>query len=264
VGLRPRTAEARGPRSRRGRRAGGVHGGLALRLDVPAGARRGRRLDLHGRPERDRRPAAPQRSRSRRGASRARVRRAGARAAGRGLRRVVARAPRPRGPAAAGARSDRARVLERHVAERGGRVPPPAARNGEDPNAKRPRAARVSAGRRAAVNREPTLDDLIGADMSGEERERLRQVHGMLLEAGPPPELSPKLEEGPTLGMTLQRKRALKRRGMLSVAAPLAVVGVFLAGYAVANRGGSGPTPVLSQALKGTALAPQAQGTLEV
>jgi hypothetical protein len=114
------------------------------------------------------------------------------------------------------------------------------------------------------VNREPTLDDLIGADVSGEERERLRQVHGMLLEAGPPPELSPKLEEGPTLGMTLQRKRALKRRAMLLLAATLAVVGVFLAGYAVANRGGSGPTPVLSQALKGTTLAPQAQGTLEV
>ena len=114
------------------------------------------------------------------------------------------------------------------------------------------------------MNREPSLEDLIGADMSGEERERLRQVHGMLLEAGPPPELSPKLEEGPTLGMTLQRKRALKRRAMLLLAATLAVVGVFLGGYAVANRGGSGPTPVLSQALKGTPLAPQAQGTLEV
>jgi hypothetical protein len=56
----------------------------------------------------------------------------------------------------------------------------------------------------------------------------------------------------------------MKRRAMLLLAATLAVVGVFLAGYAVANRGGSGPTPVLSQALKGTALAPQAQGTLEV
>jgi len=114
------------------------------------------------------------------------------------------------------------------------------------------------------VNREPTLDDLIGADTSGEERERLQHVHGMLLEAGPPPELSPKLEEGPTLGMTLHRKRAIKRRAMLLLAATLAVVGVFLAGYAVANRGGRGVTPVLTQALTGTALAPRAQGTLEV
>jgi len=114
------------------------------------------------------------------------------------------------------------------------------------------------------VNRDRNLDELIGADTTGAERERLQRAHDMLLEAGPPPELSPKLEEGPTLGMTLHRKRALKRRAMLLLAATLAVVGVFLAGYAVANRGGSGPTPVLSQALKGTTLAPQAQGTLEV
>jgi len=114
------------------------------------------------------------------------------------------------------------------------------------------------------VNREPTLDELIGTETTGEERARLRQVHEMLLDAGPPPELSPKLEAGPTLGMTLHRKRALKRRAMLLLAATLAVVGVFLAGYAVADRGGGGTSPVLRQALEGTALAPQAQGTLEV
>ncbi|HKN64307.1 MAG TPA: hypothetical protein VJV76_08265 [Gaiellaceae bacterium] len=114
------------------------------------------------------------------------------------------------------------------------------------------------------MNREPTLDDLIDAETTGEERARLRGVHEMLLEAGPPPELSPKLEAGPTLGMTLQRKRALKRRAMLLLAATLAVVGVFLAGYAVANRGGGGNSPALTEALKGTGLAPQAQGTLEV
>ena len=114
------------------------------------------------------------------------------------------------------------------------------------------------------MNREPTLDELIGTEPTGEERARLRQVHEVLLEAGPPPELSPKLEAGPTLGMTLHRKRALKRRAMLLLAATLAVVGVFLAGYAVADRGGGGTSPVLRQALEGTALAPQAQGTLEV
>jgi len=114
------------------------------------------------------------------------------------------------------------------------------------------------------VNREPTLDELIGTETTGEERARLRQVHEMLLGAVPPPELSPKLEEGPTLGMTLQRRRAVKRRAMLLLAATLAVVGVFLAGYAVADRGGGGTSPVLRQALEGTALAPQAQGTLEV
>ena len=114
------------------------------------------------------------------------------------------------------------------------------------------------------MNREPTLDDLIGAEATGAERERLQHVHGMLLEAGPPPELSPKLEAGPTLGMSLHRRRAVKRRAMLLLAATLAVVVVFLGGYALANRGGSSPSPVFAQALAGTSLAPHAQGTLEV
>lgn len=114
------------------------------------------------------------------------------------------------------------------------------------------------------MNRGPTLDDLIGADETGAERERLQHVHGLLLEAGPPPELSPKLEAGPTLGMTLHRRRAVKRRAMLLLAAAVAVVLVFLAGYAVANHGGGSPAPVKSLALKGTSIAPQAQATLEV
>jgi hypothetical protein len=51
---------------------------------------------------------------------------------------------------------------------------------------------------------------------------------------------------------------------MLLLAATLAIVGVFLAGYAVANRGGSSPTAVKSLALEGTVVAPNAQATLEV
>jgi hypothetical protein len=108
------------------------------------------------------------------------------------------------------------------------------------------------------------LDELIGADTSGAVRERLQRAHDMLLEAGPPPELSPKLEEGPTLGMTLSKRRAVKRRAMLLLAATLAVVGVFLAGYAVANRGGGGTPASATLALKGTKEAPNAQATLEV
>ena len=114
------------------------------------------------------------------------------------------------------------------------------------------------------MNREPTLDELIGADTTGAERQRLERAHELLLEAGPPPELSDKLEAGPTLGMTLGQKRRVKRRAMLLLAATLASVLVFLAGYAVANRGGGGNTPVITQALQGTKFVPQAQGTLQV
>lgn len=114
------------------------------------------------------------------------------------------------------------------------------------------------------MSREPTLDELIGADTTGAERRRLQHAHELLLQAGPPPELSDKLEAGPTLGMTLGQRRRMKRRAMLLIAATLGTVLVFLAGYAVANRGGSSPTPAITQALKGTKLVPQAQGTLQV
>jgi hypothetical protein len=116
------------------------------------------------------------------------------------------------------------------------------------------------------VNRDRNLDELVGADMTGAERERLQRAHDMLLEAGPPPELSPKLEEGPSLGMTLQRRRAVKRRAMLLLAAALAVFAVFFAGYGVGNHGSGKKTggPVIAEALKGTSRASQAEGALRV
>jgi Anti-sigma-K factor rskA, C-terminal len=117
------------------------------------------------------------------------------------------------------------------------------------------------------VNREPSLDDLIGDDTTGAERQRLQHVHELLLEAGPPPELSAELEAGPTLAMTLgKQRRATKPRAMLLLAAALAVAVVFLAGYSVRGSGGgkSARTPVITQALKGTSTVSQAQGTVEV
>jgi hypothetical protein len=115
------------------------------------------------------------------------------------------------------------------------------------------------------VSREPTLDDLIGGDATGAERQRLQNVHEQLLAAGPPPELTPKLEAGPVLGMTLQKKRAVKRRTMLLIAAAVAIVAVFLGGYAAGNHGGNSGKPIeQSVALQGTKVAPNAEGALQV
>jgi hypothetical protein len=119
------------------------------------------------------------------------------------------------------------------------------------------------------VNRNPSLDDLIGTEETGAERERLQRAHEMLLEAGPPPELSDTLESGPTLGMTLGKQESRRRRprAMLLLAAALVIAVVFFGGYALGGNGGgshSKSTTVLRQALQGTSLAPQAQGTLEV
>jgi hypothetical protein len=119
------------------------------------------------------------------------------------------------------------------------------------------------------VNREPTLDDVIGEETSGAERQRLQHVHDLLLQAGPPPELSPGLEAGPTLGMTFAKeRRATKPRALLLLAAALCLALVFFAGYAASNHGsGTGRSTQRSVellALKGTPLAPHAQGTLQV
>ena len=118
------------------------------------------------------------------------------------------------------------------------------------------------------MNREPSFDELVGAETSGEERERLRHVHELLLEAGPPPEVTPKLRKAPgSSGVVHFQRRSVKRRGLLLLAAAVSVVAVFAAGYAVAN-GRHGATsakgPAQTLELKGTRLAPKAQATLEV
>jgi hypothetical protein len=118
------------------------------------------------------------------------------------------------------------------------------------------------------VNREPTLDELIGADTAGAERQRLQDVHDLLLEAGPPPELSPELEAGPNLKMTVgKRRRVVKQRALLLLAASLALLLIFLGGYAVGNRGGTGKSTATAVTLQlaGTSAVPRnVRASLEV
>ncbi len=108
------------------------------------------------------------------------------------------------------------------------------------------------------------LDELVGADLEPDERGRLRRVHDMLVIAGPPPELSPELEAGPTLAMTIGRRRRRVRRGALLLAAAIAVLALaFTAGYVSGNRGGGGgATTVQTLRLTGTAAAPNAFASL--
>lgn len=114
----------------------------------------------------------------------------------------------------------------------------------------------------------PDFDELIGHEPEGAERERLRHAHELLLAAGPPPELSPELEAGPTLAMTLggRRPRQTRRRAALLLAAAVAVAAVFLGGYVVGNRGGGGggESAVRIIQLQGTAAAPNAFASLSL
>lgn len=104
------------------------------------------------------------------------------------------------------------------------------------------------------------FDEIVGTEPMDGERDRLRQVHELLVHAGPPPELPPKLQAGPTLGMTFGRPRK-RVRPMLLLAAALAVAAIFL-GYSI----GSTATPRADRtlAMQGTAAAPTAFASLQI
>jgi hypothetical protein len=110
----------------------------------------------------------------------------------------------------------------------------------------------------------PDFDELIDDDVRGAERERLERVHELLVAAGPPAELPPHLEAGPTLGMTLSRQPGRTRRRVALVAATAAVLVIaFVFGYLAGNRGG-GIASGTTLRLTGTAVAPSALASLRV
>jgi hypothetical protein len=107
------------------------------------------------------------------------------------------------------------------------------------------------------------FDELIGTEPAGAARERLREVHELLVHAGPPPEITPELAAGPTLGMTLSRARSFsrRRRSMILTAIAATLVAAVI-GFGLSSPGHGNRYPVLS--LRGTSLAPAASGTLDV
>jgi hypothetical protein len=115
------------------------------------------------------------------------------------------------------------------------------------------------------MTRPPDFDELVGLDVEEAERDRLRRVHALVVEAGPPAELPPGLESGPTLAMTLPRRRQghLPRRMMLLAAAIVVLALAFLGGYIAANNGG-GPAAAKTLELVGTRSAPAALASLRI
>ena len=107
-----------------------------------------------------------------------------------------------------------------------------------------------------------TFDELIGAEPEGAERARLRSVHELLVEAGPPPELTPELAAGPTLRMTLGRvRRVASSRRRIYIPAVAAALLIAMAIGIGTSGSGDGSTAI---PLAGTAAAPHAVGTLNV
>lgn len=115
------------------------------------------------------------------------------------------------------------------------------------------------------MTRTPDFDELVGLDLEPGERDRLHRVHALLVAAGPPAELPPELEAGPTLALTLSRKRRTNRayrRGLLLAAAICILALAFLGGYLAANGGGSSSWKTLS--LAGTPAVPGALASLKI
>ncbi|HZT84301.1 MAG TPA: hypothetical protein VE984_02625 [Gaiellaceae bacterium] len=117
------------------------------------------------------------------------------------------------------------------------------------------------------MSREPNLDELIDGETTPAERQRLQHVHDLLLQAGPPPELPPRLRKAPTFGVVplKLRRRTVRRRALVLLAAAVSVVGVFFAGYAVSQQSGNSTSPPVQHlVLRGTSSAPGAHATLDV
>ena len=91
-----------------------------------------------------------------------------------------------------------------------------------------------------SAGRPPDFDELVGEGLDPAERERLRRVHDLLVQAGPPPELPPALADvdaepaAPVYPLFPRRRWAAA--AALAAALALAAFGV---GYLVGDRGAS-------------------------
>jgi Anti-sigma-K factor rskA len=97
------------------------------------------------------------------------------------------------------------------------------------------------------TTRPPDFDDLVGDGVEGAERERLRRVHDLLVEVGPPPDLSSAAPPDPSASVVpLTRQRSGRRRALLALAAALAVAAVFTLGLVVADDERPSPDRVVA------------------
>jgi Anti-sigma-K factor rskA len=118
----------------------------------------------------------------------------------------------------------------------------------------------------------PDFDDLIGADVPPEERARLYRTHELLVQAGPPPELSPEMEAVPWPDDALQpliggRRRPRSGRRVLLLAAALTtalVVGLLLGQATSSDNSGTSIEAAKTVEMQGTALARGALATLRL
>jgi Anti-sigma-K factor rskA, C-terminal len=110
----------------------------------------------------------------------------------------------------------------------------------------------------------PDFRDLVGDDLTPEERERLERVHDLLVEAGPPPELPPALLE-PSRQLDAPVVQLPRRRigAVIALAAALALV-AFLGGYLAGQNDSQKFSVVHSQPMHGVGAGRAASGTIDL
>jgi hypothetical protein len=115
---------------------------------------------------------------------------------------------------------------------------------------------------------ERDIRDLVGDDVGGDELERLRRVHELLVAAGPPPELSPTLKATPRVGGAAERGFSFslfgqRRLGAALVFAAALLLIAFGAGY-LAGHTRSGFHATHTVLMRGTSGAPNALASIRV
>jgi hypothetical protein len=115
--------------------------------------------------------------------------------------------------------------------------------------------------------RTPDFSELVGEDVPAEERARLEQVHRLMVESGPLPELPLALQKAPVVEDSHEAAAAfsfLPRRGgrILTIAAGFALL-CLIVGYVIGNNRNGFKTD-FTVPMHGTTAAPQAVGVLKV
>ena len=111
----------------------------------------------------------------------------------------------------------------------------------------------------------PDFRELVGDELTPEERARLERVHDLLVEAGPPPELPPALAEPPGESTASPIALPWRRAGaMLALAAALALV-AFVGGFIAGKQGvNSGINTFHSLSMHGTATDRNASAKIDI
>jgi len=116
--------------------------------------------------------------------------------------------------------------------------------------------------------RTPDFSELVGKDVSPEERARLEQVHSMIVTSGPLPELPLALQKAPEVEDDSRDASVafsfLPRRSgrILTIAAGFALL-TLIVGYVIGNHR-SGFQTDFTVPMRGTVAAPQASAVIKV